>query len=77
MRECEELFKIVQRNKDSRLDLVGGWWLASCQNIAHVSSTPEAEESRQLLHYRIKVRLARPFARGLNSRLNPVARSSC
>ena len=24
MRECEELFKIVQRNKDSRLDLAGG-----------------------------------------------------
>ena len=24
MRECEELLKIVQRNRDSRLDLVGG-----------------------------------------------------
>ena len=24
MRECEELFKIMQRNKDSRLDLAGG-----------------------------------------------------
>ena len=24
MRECEELLKIVQRNRDSRLDLAGG-----------------------------------------------------
>ena len=24
MRECEELFKIVQRNRDLRLDFVGG-----------------------------------------------------
>ena len=27
MRECEELLKIVQRSKDSRLDLAGGSWL--------------------------------------------------
>ena len=55
MRECEELLKIVQRNKDSWLDLVGGSRLASRQNVAHVPSMPEAEESRQLLHYRTKV----------------------
>ena len=55
MRKCEELLKIVQRNRDSRLDLVGGSWLASCQNVAHVLSMPKAEESRQLLNYRIKV----------------------
>ena len=27
MRECEELLKIVQRSKDSRLDFAGGSWL--------------------------------------------------
>ena len=55
MRECEELLKIVQRNRDSRLDFAGGSRLASCQNVAHVPSMPKAEESRQLLHYRTKV----------------------
>ena len=46
MRECEELFKIMQRNKDSRLDLAGGSRLASCQNVAYVPSMPEDEELR-------------------------------
>ena len=55
MRECEELLKIVQRNKDSWLDLAGGLRLASHQNVAHVPSMPKAEELRQLLHYKTKV----------------------
>ena len=55
MRECKELLKIVQRNRDLRLDLVGGSRFASRQNVAHVPSMPEVEESRQLLHYRTKV----------------------
>ena len=55
MKECEELLKIVQRNRDSRLDLRGDSRLASRQNVTHVPSMPEAEESRQLLHYRTKV----------------------
>ena len=55
MRECEELLKIVQRNRDSWLDLAGGSQLANRQNVAHVPSMPEAEELRQLLHYRKKV----------------------
>ena len=55
MRECEELLKIVKRNKDSWLDLAGGLWLASRQNVAHVPSMPKAEELRQLLHYKTKV----------------------
>ena len=55
MRECEELLKIVQRNRDSRLDFVGSSRLASRQNVAHVPSMPEAEESHQLLHYKTKV----------------------
>ena len=53
--QSEELLKILQRNRDSRLDLAGGLWLASRQNIAHVPSMPKAEESCQLLHYRTKV----------------------
>ena len=55
MRECEELLKIMQRNRDLRLDLTGGSWLASRQNVAHMPSMPEDEESRQLLHYKTKV----------------------
>ena len=55
MRECEELLKIVQKSKDSQLDLVRGSQLASHQKVAHVPSMLEAEESRQLLHYRTKV----------------------
>ena len=55
MRECKELFNVVQRNKDSRLDLAGGSRLASRQNVAHGPSMPETEELRQLLHYRTKV----------------------
>ena len=55
MRECEELLKIVQKNRDSRLDFADGSRLASHQNVTHVPSMPEAEESRQLLHYRTKV----------------------
>ena len=51
MREYEELFKIVQRNRDSRLDLA----VASHQNDTHVPSMPKAEELCQLLHYRTKV----------------------
>ena len=31
MRECEELFKIVQRNRDLRLDLAGGSWLQAAR----------------------------------------------
>ena len=55
MKECKELLKIVQRNRDSRLDLAGGSQLANRQNVAHVPSMPEAEELHQLLHYRTKV----------------------
>ena len=45
----------MQRNRDLRLDLVGGSRLASRQNVAHMPSMPEVEESRQLLQYRTKV----------------------
>ena len=45
MRKREELLKIVQRNRDSWLDLASGSRLASRQNVAHVPSMPEVEES--------------------------------
>ena len=56
MKECEELLKIVQRSRDSRLDLSGGLRLASRQKVSHMPSMPEVEESRQLLHYGTKVK---------------------
>ena len=53
-------------------------WLAdaSRQIEAHVPSMPEAEASHQLFTTGQKFQLAKLFAHSLNSRLNPVARSS-
>ena len=76
VRECEELLECVQRSKDSWLDFAGGSWLQAaelkhtgqtCQKLKHRASCSLQEKSS---------RLARPFARGLNLRLNPVVRSS-
>ena len=76
MREYEELLKCLQGSRDSRLDLAGGLWLQvaklkhtcqACQKLKrHASCSLQDKSSR----------LARPSARGLNSRLNPVARSN-
>ena len=76
VRECKELLKCVQRSRDSQLDLAGGSRLQAaklkhtcqaCQKLKrHASCSLQDKSSR----------LARPFARGLNSWLNPVARSS-
>ena len=75
VRECEELLKCVQRSRDSRLDFVGGLRLQAaklkhtcqaCQKLKHHASCSLQDKS---------YRLAMPFARGLNSRLNPVTRS--
>ena len=77
VRECEELLKCVQRSRDSRLDLASGSRLQvarlkhtcqACQKLKHRASYSLQDKSS---------RLAKPFARGLNSRLNRVARSSC
>ena len=77
MRECEELLKCVQRSRDSQLDLAGGSWLQAaklmhtcqaCQKLKYRASCSLQDKS---------LRLARLFARGLNSWLNPVTRSSC
>ena len=76
MRKCEELLKCVQRSRDLRLDLAGGSWLQAarlmhtcqaCQKLKCCASCSLQDKSP---------RLARPFAHVLNSRLNPVVRSS-
>ena len=76
MRECEELFKCVQKGGDSQLDFAGGSRLQvaklkhtcqACQKLKHRASCSLQDKSS---------RLARRFACGLNSQLNPVARSS-
>ena len=76
VRVCEELLKCVQRSKDLRLDLAGGSRLQvarlmhtcqACQKLKRRASCSLQDKSP---------RLARPFARSLNLRLNPVARSS-
>ena len=76
MRECEELLKCVQRSRDLRLDLTSGLLLQAarlkhtcqtCQKLKHRASCSLQDKSPML---------AKPFARGLNSRLNPVARSN-
>ena len=55
-----------------------GWLAAASRQIeAHVPSMSKAEALWQLFTIGQKFQLASPFARGLNSRLNLVARSSC
>ena len=66
----------MQRSRDSRLDLAGGLRLQAarlmhtcqaCQKLKRRTSNSLKDKSS---------RLARPFTRSLNSRLNPVLRSS-
>ena len=45
MRKYEELLKILQRSRDSQLDLTGGSRFVGRQKVAHVLSMQEAEES--------------------------------
>ena len=76
MRECEELLKCVQRSKDSRLDFVGGSQLQAAR-LKHTCQACQKLKRRASCSLQDKSpRLARPFARGLNSWLNPIARSS-
>ena len=76
MRECEELLKFVQRSRDSRLDLAGGSRLLATR-LLHTCQACQKLKCRASCSLQDKSpRLARPFARGLNSQLNPVARSS-
>ena len=48
MRECEEMLKFVQSNKDSRLELVGGSRLVSRQMMQTSEACREDEQSHQL-----------------------------
>ena len=60
MRECEEIFKIVQGCRDFWLGFVGDSRLESRQ-LQHMSEAcREDEQSRQLEHYKTKS-LAWPF----------------
>ena len=54
MRECEELLKCVQKKQGLAAGSRGWLAAASRQIEAHVPSMPEAEKSRQLLHYKTK-----------------------
>ena len=76
MRECEELLKCVQRSRDSRLDLMGGSQLQAAR-LNHTCQACRKLKRRASCSLQDKSpRLAKSFARGLHSRLNPVARSS-
>ena len=76
MRECEELLKCVQRSRGLRLDFAGGsrlqaailkYTCQACQKLKRRANCSLQDKSPKL---------ARPFARDLNSQLNPVVRSS-
>ena len=76
MRECEELLKCVQRSRDSWLDFTGGSRLQVAR-LKHTCQAYQKLKCRASCSLQDKsFRLARPSARGLNSRLNPVARSN-
>ena len=76
MRESEELLKCVQRSRNSRLDLASGSRLQAAK-LKHTCQACQKLKRRTSYSLQDKsIRLARQFARGLNSQLNPVARSS-
>ena len=76
VRECEELLKCVQRSRDSRLDFAGGSRLQAAK-LKHTCQACQKLKRRASYSLQDKSsRLARPFACGLNLRLNLVARSS-
>ena len=76
MRECEELLKCVQKSRDSQPDLAGGLRLQAAK-LKHTCQACQKLKCRTSCSLQDKSsRLARPFACGLNSRLNPVTRLS-
>ena len=82
MRECEELLKILQRNRDSRLDLAGGLWLQAarmmhtcqaCQMLkrhASCCTTGQKSQARQAIFLRLE--LATQPSRVVKSPEHPV-----
>ena len=66
----------MQRNRDLWLDLTGGSRLQAAK-LMHTCQACQKLKCRASCSLQDKSpKLARPFAHGLNSRLNPVARSS-
>ena len=66
----------MQRSRDSRLNLAGGSRLQAAR-LMHMCQACQKLKRRANYSLQDKSpRLARPFVHGLNSRLNPVARSS-
>ena len=82
---CERVWRIAQVcAKKQGLAIGSRRWsrLASRQNVAHVPSMPEAEKSRQLLHYKTKVpgwpgRLLAAWTRNSTKSRGQVARTPC
>ena len=66
----------MQRSRDSQLDLAGGSWLQAAR-LMHMCQACQKLKRRANCSLQDKSpKLARPFVHDLNSRLNPVARSS-
>ena len=76
VRECEELLKCVQRSRDSWLDLTGGSRLQATRLMHTCQACQKLKRHTNCSLHEKNSRLVRPFARSLNSWLNPVARSS-
>ena len=76
MKECEELLKCVQRSRNSQLDPASGLRLQAARMIHTCQACQKLKRRASCSLHDKSFRLARPFARGLNSRLNPVARSN-
>ena len=66
----------MQRSKDSRLDLAGGLRLQAARMLHMCQACQKLKRHASCSLQDKSLRLAKPFTRGLNSRLNPVARSS-
>ena len=76
VKECEELLKCVQRSRVSWLDFVGGSRLQATK-LEHTCQACQKLKCRTSCSLQDKSsRLAKPFARGLILRINPVVRSS-
>ena len=67
MREREELLKIVQRNRDSRLDLAGGSRLQAARMMHICQACQKLKRRASCYTIGQKSQAARLFARGLNS----------
>ena len=77
VRECEELLKCMKRSRDSWLDFANGSQLQAAK-LEHTCQACQKLKRRASCSLQDKSsRLAKPFARGLNSRLNLVTRLSC